>query len=71
MSISYHKQLTGVLKLFFFRFLGRKDIIWNELYPEKCEKKLPNILSKEEVKKLLSIIENIKHKTILTLIYAG
>lgn len=71
MSISYHKQLTGVLKLFFFCFLERKDILWDELYPEKREQKLPNILSKEEIKKLLENTENIKHKTILAVIYAG
>ncbi len=71
MSISYHKQLTGVLKLFFYRFLEKTDILWNELYPEKWESKLPNILSKQEVKKLLDATENLKHKTILTLIYAG
>ena len=70
MSQSAHKQLTGTLKLFFYRFLERKDIQWNEFYPEKGERKLPNILSKEEVKKLLNATRNLKHKTILTLIYA-
>lgn len=71
MSQSAHKQLTGALKLFFYRFLEREDIIWNEFYPEKGERKLPNILSKGEVKKILESTENLKHKTILTLIYAG
>lgn len=71
MSVSSHKQLTWVLKLFFFRFLERKDIIWDELYPEKWEIKLPNILSKQEVKSIFDVTDNIKHKTILTLIYAG
>ena len=71
MSQSAHKQLTGTLKLFFFRFLEKKDVHWNGLYPEKWERKLPNILSKGEVKKLLDSTENLKHKTILTLIYAG
>ncbi len=70
LSVSRHKQLTWVLKLFFSRFLERQDIIWDEMYPEKWETKLPNILSKSEVKKLLDTLNNIKHKTILTLIYA-
>jgi len=70
-SISYHKQLNGALKLFFHHFLECKDIKWNELYPDRSERKLPNILSKEEIKKLLDACENIKHKAILTLIYAG
>lgn len=70
MSQSAQKQLTGTLKLFFFRFLERKDIVWNELYPEKWERKLPNILSKSEIRKLLDATKNLKHKAILTLIYA-
>lgn len=37
MSISSYKQLTWVLKLFLFRFLERKEIVWNELYPENWE----------------------------------
>jgi site-specific recombinase XerD len=70
-SISYHKQLNGSLKLFFHHFLERSDIKWNEIYPDRNERKLPNILSKEEIKKLLDTCENLKHRTILTLIYAG
>ncbi len=62
LSVSRYKQLTWVLKLFFSRFLGRQDIIWDEMYPEKWETKLPNILSKSEVKTLL---DNIKHKIFL------
>lgn len=70
-SISKHKQLIGVLKLFFFRFLERKDISWNALYPHKGESRLPIILSKSEIKKILNASENLKHKAILTLIYAA
>jgi integrase/recombinase XerD len=70
-SRSHHKQLNGALKLFFYRFLERTDIRWDELYPERWERKLPTILSKWEVKRLLESCDNLKHKTILTLIYAG
>jgi site-specific recombinase XerD len=59
------------LKLFFFKFLERRDIEWDEFYPDRNEHKLPQILSKSEVRKLLDSSENIKHKTILTLLYAG
>jgi integrase/recombinase XerD len=34
------------------------------------EKTLPNVLSKEEVKKLLNASTNLKHRTMLSLIYA-
>ena len=70
-SRSHHKQLNGALKLFFARFLERSDIRWDELYPDRWERKLPDILSKSEIKKLLDSCDNLKHKTILTLIYAG
>lgn len=38
--------------------------------PQK-EKKLPNILSQEEVLKIFSKVENLKHKTLLMLIYSA
>ena len=37
----------------------------------KKERKLPNVLSKEEVGKILSSVANEKHKTILYLIYSA
>ncbi len=37
----------------------------------KKDKKLPVILSKEEVKKILYTATNIKHKAILMLMYSG
>lgn len=70
-SISWHKQLTGALKLFFLCFLQIKNIQWKELYPEKWEKKLPIVASKEEIKKIFSAIKNKKHKAILMLIYSS
>ncbi len=44
--------------------------MWTRLYPERQEHKLPTVLAKSEVKKLLSSCQNIKHRAILTLIYA-
>lgn len=38
--------------------------------PQK-EKKLPNVLSQEEVLKILSHVDNLKHKTLLMLIYSA
>jgi integrase/recombinase XerD len=37
----------------------------------KREKELPNVLSKQEVVKLLTATKNIKHKMILSLIYSA
>ncbi|MDE3057575.1 MAG: tyrosine-type recombinase/integrase [Bacteroidota bacterium] len=38
--------------------------------PQK-EKKLPNVLSQEEVLKIFSCVDNLKHKTLLMLIYSA
>ncbi len=37
----------------------------------KAEKRLPNILSKEQIRALIDQIDNIKHKAIITLIYSS
>lgn len=35
------------------------------------DKKLPIVLSKEELPKILSSVDNIKHRTILMLVYSA
>ena len=42
----------------------------DQIHRPKREKTLPNVLSKEEVKQLLEAHSNIKHKTMLSLIYS-
>lgn len=69
-SQSYQKTLVGAIKLFFNELL-RKNYKLNYLYPDRVEKKLPTVLDKSEVQLLLSSIENLKHKTILSLIYSA
>src|SRR5687767_8917333 len=57
-------QLISALKILFCEVLKRE---WNDLdIPRpRREKKLPIVLSKEEVGKLLSSVRNIKHRAIL------
>lgn len=69
LSQSYQNQVVNAIKLF------TKVIEGNKLQPElihrpRPEKKLPNVLSKEEVKKILAVLKNEKHKMMLSLIYA-
>ncbi|WP_291787629.1 site-specific tyrosine recombinase/integron integrase [Cecembia sp.] len=68
-SSSYQNQFVNAIKLF---FANRKGIKINPdiIYRPKKEKVLPNVLSKEEVKKILDSITNIKHKSMISLIYA-
>ena len=68
-SYSFQNQVVNGSKIFF------REIIDGDLDVEKFERprrehKLPNVLSREEVRKILGGIKNIKHKTALSLIYA-
>lgn len=69
-SHSYVNQALSAIKLYFKEILNRNDIIFNLPRPKK-ENKLPEILSKEEVGRILNNIENIKHKAILYLVYSS
>ncbi len=48
----------------------KRDFVYDIKRPKK-DKKLPVILSKEEVSKILSSVDNLKHKTLLMLTYSG
>jgi integrase/recombinase XerD len=60
-SESYQNQVTSAIKLFFMAIEGRQIKI-DELERPRRSRTLPEVLSKEEVKRLLSGILNIKHK---------
>jgi integrase/recombinase XerD len=68
-SFTYQNQLVSSLKLF-FREIVQSAIEIEKLERPRREHKLPNVLSKEEIKRLLEAHANIKHKTMLSLIYA-
>jgi integrase/recombinase XerD len=55
---------------FYFKIL-KKDIILDNLPNIKREKKLPIILSKEEINRLISVTKNINHKLIIQLGYSS
>jgi site-specific recombinase XerD len=55
---------------FYFRKVARLEIDLRNLRPRE-PKSLPNVLSEEEVVNILQTCENIKHKTILMLIYSA
>ncbi len=69
LSASYQNQVVNAIKLF-FRTVENKAIVTEKIHRPKNEKLLPNVLSKEEVKAILSASGNIKHKTMLSLIYS-
>src|SRR5690606_17912309 len=68
-SASFQNQVVNAVKLFFQNRQHRKLDI-GQIYRPKRPKALPNVLSKEEVKAILEAHGNIKHRTMLSLIYA-
>lgn len=70
LSSSYQNQIVNAIKLFFKIVLHSKMIIV-ELQRPKNAKKLPMVLSKEETFKLIDVTTNLKHKTLLALIYSA
>ena len=63
-------QVLCAIKFYFKKLSGHEAIINNIPFPRK-RKKLPDVLSQEEVVKILNHTENLKHKTILFLTYAA
>lgn len=69
LSISYQRLLVNAVKHFYSKVEGRKLNIDRLILPRKT-KKLPNVLSKEEVQAILRAPDNQKHKAMLCLIYS-
>jgi len=69
LSDSYQNQIVNALKLFFTTIRETKIEI-DKIHRPKRSKILPNVLSKEEIKLILNAHSNIKHKTMLSLIYS-
>jgi len=59
----------NALKFCYGTVLRRKFIY--EIRRPRKDKKLPEVLSKEEVKRILAAVDNIKHKAILMLVYSA
>lgn len=69
LSASYQNQIVNAIKLF-FKTVQFKKIEIEQIHRPKRAKLLPNVLSKEEIKLILNAHSNIKHKTMLSLIYS-
>jgi len=69
LSASFQNQVVNAVKLF-FQIIENKRMIVELIHRPRREKKLPNVLSKDEVKVILETPKNIKHKAMLSLIYA-
>lgn len=67
-SEAYQNTIINALKFYFEKVRKETRTFW-EITPRKTHK-LPGTLSGDEIFKLLNSTENLKHRTILTMIYA-
>lgn len=69
LSASYQNQVVNAVKLY-FKTIKDTMIEVEKIHRPKRAKVLPNVLSKEEVKKILEANSNLKHKAMLSMIYS-
>lgn len=69
-SRSYCSQAYSGLK-FFYETTLKRDWKSYRIPRSKSEKKLPSVLSREEVKRIINVTKNPKHRTILMTIYSS
>jgi integrase/recombinase XerD len=68
-TINSRKHRLCAVNSFYKITVGMPSKIQKIPYP-KSEKKLPIVLSQDEVQKMFDVCENLKHKVILTLLYS-
>ncbi|KUK55986.1 MAG: Phage integrase family protein [Atribacteria bacterium 34_128] len=68
-SRAYYDQAVGAIKFLYDRVLNIPKRVGSLPQPRK-EKKLPIVLSREDVIRIFESVNNIKHKAILMLAYS-
>lgn len=69
LSGSFQNQIVNAIKKFFL-VVENRCIEIEAIHRPRREQKLPHVISKEEVKKILDVTKNLKHRAMLSLIYA-
>lgn len=69
LSYAFQNQTINSLKLFYSEVYDDSFVV-EDLCRPRSEHKLPNVLSKEEIKRILESTRNLKHRAMLSLIYA-
>ncbi len=69
LSFTFQNQAVNAVKLF-FKVIMQSHIDIDKLERPRPEHKLPNVLSRQEVKAILEAPVNVKHRAMLSLIYA-
>jgi integrase/recombinase XerD len=70
-SFPYINQSINALKFYYRYVLNRLDMGLAEVHRPAKERKLPKVLSKDEVAAILQAPTNLKHRCLLQILYAG
>lgn len=69
-SPAVQKQAVNAVKFYFEKVLRRKVDNYQYKHPKR-EKTLPQVLSEKDITRVLLALKNLKHRTILTVIYSA
>lgn len=68
---SSHQRIILASIAKFYELVLEKKINLKHLYPQRKDYKLPNYLTFAEITKLIDVTSNLKHKSIIMLLYSG
>ena len=69
-SISQQNQRINAIKFYYEKILGRGNTYFSILRPKK-RKTLPDVITENELKEMLSSTPNLKHKIIIGILYSS
>lgn len=69
-TINARKHRLSSVKLF-YKLTGKQPLKFKHIEYPKSEKKLPIVLSQDEIQRMFNVCENLKHKVILSLLYSA
>ncbi|MFQ6102591.1 MAG: tyrosine-type recombinase/integrase [Anaerolineae bacterium] len=70
-SHSYQNQAISAVKFLYRHVLQRPEVLVDLPRPVRGKKRLPAVLSRSEVHRLFQAVDNLKHRAVLLVIYAG
>jgi integrase/recombinase XerD len=69
-SPSQQNQRINAIKFYYEKVLGKEQMYFDIKRPKK-ERRVPDVLSTDEVKNMIESTDNLKHKSIISLLYSA
>lgn len=69
-SDSYLNQAVNAIKFYYEVVMGMPNRFYSIERPRKQER-LPEVLSKEEIKRMIAVTQNLKHRCMISLLYSA